>query len=131
MNQPKEYILSSKGDRSKSLKREDGKWILELEDRGDIVNRLAIDQNTARTLLIEAFFERKSKTITEAVNDFMEEARTEKEQRDFFKGICEGIVHDFQIWLGYTNPISLKEDRENVKEIFGKYLEGDQNGRWN
>ena len=58
MNQPKEYILSSKGDRSKSLKREDGKWILELEDRGDIVNRLAIDQNTARTLLIEAFFER-------------------------------------------------------------------------
>ena len=56
MNQPKEYILSSKGDRSKTLKREDGKWILELEDRGDIVNRLAIDQNTARDLLREAVF---------------------------------------------------------------------------
>ena len=109
MNQPKEYILSSKGDRSKTLKREDGKWILELEDRGDIVNRLAIDQNTARDLLREAFFEKKSKRIVEVVNDFMEEARTEEEQRDFFKGLLKGIVHDFQVWLGYTDPIDLEK----------------------
>lgn len=103
----KEYILSSKGDRTKSLKREDGKWILELEDRGDIVNRLAVDQATAKNLLVKAFLERKAETVKDAINDFYGSGRTEEAEKLFFKGLLRGIVHDFQKELGYTNPISL------------------------
>ena len=52
----------------------------------------------------------------EAVNDFMEEARTEEEQKQFFKGICEAIVHDFQVWLGYTDPIPI--DLEEAEQSY-------------
>lgn len=35
-------------DRTKTLIQEAGKWILELEDQGEIVNRLRIDIETAK-----------------------------------------------------------------------------------